>query len=92
MGDVIGIHSKKWEKLSEIMGDSISSRHKAAEILKKLSSYGYFGSFPSDLTMEEIGWAIGRICHNSPEEEPYRRLMEGIHLYQSSLKPEGEKK
>jgi hypothetical protein len=92
MGDVVGLYDKKWEKLSEIMGDSISSRHKAAEILKTLSSYGYVGAFPPGLTMEEIGWAIGRICHNSPEEEPYRKLMEGIYLYQSSLQPKGEKK
>lgn len=62
------------------MQRSITSRHEAADILRKVAEYGESGNFPSDVTCEELGRALFRIMMNAPEEEPFPALVKGYHV------------
>jgi len=59
------------------MSRAILSRRTAAEILQKVAEAGSYGSFPSDVTCEQLGKALFRIVMNSPEEQAFLELIKG---------------
>ena len=59
------------------ISQSIVSRHQAADLLKKVADCGSWGGFPQDVTCEEIGRALERICINSPEQDPLMEVLKG---------------
>lgn len=59
--------------------EGYTSRYEAAEILRKVADDGEHGLFPSDVTCEELGRALHRICINSPEEHPLEAILLGWH-------------
>lgn len=58
------------------MQGSVGSRHQAAEILRKVAEAGDYGDFPDDVTCEQLGQALERICLNSNEEDPMFRVFQ----------------
>jgi len=58
------------------MREMIGSRHEAADILRKVAEAGSYGSFPSDVTCEQLGAALERICLNSQEEDPMSKVFQ----------------
>jgi len=58
---------------------SINSRHRAAEVLTKVAEAGSWGGFPSisDVTCEQLGQALERICINAPGENPLEEILTG---------------
>lgn len=58
------------------MREMIGSRHAAAEILKKVAEAGSWGGFPDDVTCEQLGKALERICLNCPEEDPLSKVFQ----------------
>lgn len=58
------------------MQTSHASREAAANILHKLADAGSYGSFPEDVTCEDIGRALERICINCHEEDPMLKVFE----------------
>ena len=59
------------------MSQSIGSRHEAAAILQKVADAGSYGGFPSDVTCDQIGEALERICLNAPIRNPLTRVLKG---------------
>jgi len=59
------------------MSQSIGSRHEAAAILQKVAESGKWGGFPSDVTCDQIGEALERICLNAPIPNPLTRVLKG---------------
>jgi hypothetical protein len=59
------------------MSNSIGSRHQAAEILQKVAEAGSWGGFPSDVTCDQVGEALERICLNAPIPNPLTRVLKG---------------
>lgn len=59
------------------MSRSIGSRHEAAAILQKVAEAGSWGGFPSDVTCDQIGEALERICLNAPIHNPLTRVLKG---------------
>ena len=61
------------------LASSVGSRHQAAEILKKVAEAGSWGGFPnvSDVTCEQLGEALERICLNAPGENPLEQVLMG---------------
>lgn len=46
------------------------SRYWAAEVLYKFAEAGRAGLFPTDVTWQDLGRALHRICINRPVENP----------------------
>lgn len=88
MGEVIDLCGPM-RKLLEVTGNSMDERKKAAEILQDLASRGSYGSFPPELSMQEVGWALARICGiNSNDANPLDELLKGWHAYmQKEVEP-----
>lgn len=61
----------------QAMGNSIASRHQAAEVLERVAEYGSAGCFPSDVTCEQLGRAIFRIAMNAPDDDPLMSFLSG---------------
>lgn len=59
------------------MSHSIGSRHEAAAILQRVAEAGSWGGFPSDVTCDQIGEALERICLNAPIQNPLTRVLKG---------------
>ncbi len=55
----------------------IGSRHEAAEILRKVADAGSYGGFPEDVTCEQLGQALERICLNLPARNPKFAVLRG---------------
>lgn len=55
----------------------VGSRHGAAEILTKVAEAGRCGCFPADVTCEELGQALERICLNAPDSNPFELVVRG---------------
>lgn len=53
-------------------------RQAAAEILRRVADFGESGNLPKDISMYELGRAIGRIASNSREENGTKDLEAGI--------------
>ena len=59
------------------MSQSINSRHEASAILQKVVESGSWGGFPEDVTCDQIGEALERICLNAPIPNPLTRVLKG---------------
>ena len=53
------------------------SRYHAAGVLHCVADAGACGLFPSDISVEELGYALHRIVLNSGEEDPVGALLRG---------------
>ena len=71
---------KETGEVLEAVSSAINSRHAAAEILQKVAEAGSYGSFPDDVTCEEIGRALFRIAMNSPSKDPLMDILNGYRL------------
>lgn len=65
------------EMVVQAMGNTIVGRHQAAETLERVAQYGSAGCFPHDVTCDQLGRALHRICINAPEEDPLLALLTG---------------
>ena len=68
---------------------AIGSRHAASEILQKVSEAGSWGGYPHEVTGEEIGRALFRICLNSREDNPLAGIISGWRTAQSERATQG---
>lgn len=59
------------------MSQTIGSRHHAAEVLQKVAEHGSWGGFPNDVSCDQIGEALERICLNAPIPNPLTRVLKG---------------
>jgi hypothetical protein len=59
------------------MHNMVGSRIAAVEVLQKVADAGSYGGFPDDVTCEQIGQALERICHNAPVANPLTRVLRG---------------
>ena len=55
----------------------VGSRRAAADALRKVADAGGHGGFPDDVTCEQIGQALERICLNAPVRNPLTRVLRG---------------
>ena len=55
----------------------VGSRHEAADVLRKVADAASWGGFPSDVTCEQVGQALERICLNAPVANPLTRVLRG---------------
>lgn len=65
------------EFILEEMGRVVGSRYDAADTLRSVAEAGSWGGFPQNVTCEEIGRALHRICLNAPEEDPLLSIVKG---------------
>lgn len=65
-----------FENAVEGMREMVGSRHVAAEILRKVAEAGSYGGFPADVTCEQLGQALERICLNSQEDDPMFKVFQ----------------
>ena len=61
-------------------GMLFTSRYWAAEVLRRVAQLGEVGHFPDDVTLEDLGRALHRICINAPEEDPLIALLRGWRI------------
>lgn len=55
----------------------VGSRHVAADILSRVAEWGQAGSWPREVTCEEVGRALFRIAMNAPEKDPLFVILHG---------------
>lgn len=65
------------EMVLQAMGNTIASRHQAAEVLERVAKDGSAGCFPSDVTCDQLGRALFRIAMNAPDEDPLMGVLSG---------------
>lgn len=72
--------------------EEFPSRYEAARILRKVADWGEHGLFPNDVTAEDLGLALRRLCANSPEANVRHRLWGAwaamdLGIYQQVVSP-----
>lgn len=67
------------ESTLSLLTEPICSRLAASEVLRKVAEAGSWGGFPQDVTCEELGRALERICLNAPHENSLWRVFRGWH-------------
>lgn len=63
--------------VDQMFENAIVSRHLAAEVLMRVAVDGAYGSFPPDVTCEQLGEALHRLCLNSTESNPLEGIVRG---------------
>jgi len=58
------------------MFEMMGSRHQATNILRRVAEAGSYGSFPDEVTCEQLGRALERICVNCKEEDPMFKVFQ----------------
>ncbi len=65
------------QSIVAMLSAPIASRYHASEVLQKVAAAGSWGGFPDDVTCDELGQALERICLNAPVPNPLTRVLRG---------------
>lgn len=68
------------------MKESITSRHHAADVLRKVAEDGQYGCYPEDVLPEELGQAIWRIFMNCNAENALPRLINSLLMAEADFR------